>query len=108
MRIEEFETHIRKMARLVDDAMARKEITLELHEHLMESYDREREAGVEHELAVRNVLDRFGEAEGVGADLDKVHTPRLKVRHLLFILAAVVIFITLVYAYFHFSLRNIT
>lgn len=108
MRIEEFETHIRKMATQIDDISARKEIVAELREHLMESYDREREEGAEHDLAVRNVLDRFGEAEGIGAELDKVHTPRLKPRHLLFILSAVVIFVTLVYAYFYFTLRITT
>ncbi|HSP47384.1 MAG TPA: hypothetical protein VLN47_04840 [Clostridiaceae bacterium] len=108
MRIEEFETHIRKMAMQIDDVRAKKEIVVELREHLMESYDRERDGGADHDLAVRTVLDRFGEAEGIGADLDKVHTPRLKPRHLLIILTAVILFVTLVYAYFYFTLRITT
>lgn len=108
MRIEEFETYIRKMAMQIDDVTARKEIVQELREHLMDSYESEMDGGAVHEAAVRNVLLRFGEAEGIGADLDRVHTPRLKPWHLLVILAAVILFVTLVYAYFHFTLRITT
>lgn len=108
MRIEEFETYIKKMAMQIDDVAARKEIVQELREHLMESYENELVGEATHETAVRNVLLNFGEAEGIGADLDKVHTPRLKPWHLLVILAVVILFVTLVYGYFYFTLRNIT
>lgn len=108
MRIEEFETYIKKMAMQIDDVAARKEIVQELREHLLESYETETEGGAAHDAAVRNVLLRFGEAEGIGADLDRVHTPRLKSWHLLVILAVVILFVTLVYTYFYLTLRNIT
>lgn len=108
MRIEEFETYIKKMAAQIDDVTARKEIVQELREHLLESYESEKAEGADHEAAIRNVLLRFGEAEGIGADLDKVHTPRLKPWHFLAIMAVVILFITLVYTYFYLTLRNMT
>ena len=106
MKIDAFERYIRRVTHQIDDRKARKETGQELREHLTESYEEQIAMGKPHEEAVRISLDNFGEARGIGADLDKIHTRRFKLWQVLIIAAAVIIFISFVFGYFYANLGN--
>lgn len=106
MRIEEFEKYIQSVTHQIDDKTARKETGCELREHLTESYDEQIALGKQHDEAVKISLDNFGEAAGIGADLDKVHTPGFKWWQVFIIAAVVILFISFVFGYFYVNMGN--
>lgn len=106
MKIDVFEKYIRSVTHQIDDREARKETKRELREHLTESYEEQIATGKSHEEAVLIALDNFGEAGGIGADLDKVHTRRLKVWQAFIIAAVVIICISFVFGYFYANMGN--
>jgi len=106
MKIEAFERYVRRVTQQIDDKSARQETAREMREHLTESYDEQIAAGKPHEEAVLISLDNFGEAEGIGADLDRVHTPRFKLRQVFIIAAVIILFISFVFGYFYVNLGN--
>ena len=106
MMINEFEKYIRRVTRRIDDRKAAKEIADEMREHLTLSYEEHITQGKSHREAVQLFLDEFGEAGPIGADLDKIHTPRITWRQIIIIAAAAVFFILFVFGYFYASLGN--
>jgi|GEM_PF-1592046 len=106
MKIDSFEKYIRSVTHQIDDREARKETEKELREHLTESYEEQISMGKPHEGAVLISLDNFGEARGIGADLDKVHTRRFKLWQVLIITVVVILFISFVFGYFYANLGN--
>jgi len=104
--IHEFEKYIRRVTRLIDDRKAASEAALEMREHLTESYEEHIAEGKSHTEAVQLSLDQFGEAGSIGADLDKVHTPRFTWLQIIIIAAVVVLFISFIFGYFYANLGS--
>jgi len=106
MKIREFEKYIKKMSLQIDDKSACREIKLEMNEHLMESYEELIAQGKSHDEAVKISIENIGEASNIGAALDKVHTPKLRLWQITAIVFIVILFIAIVFAYFYFTLAS--
>ncbi|MEI8199570.1 MAG: permease prefix domain 1-containing protein [Eubacteriales bacterium] len=106
MKLDAFEIYIRSVTHRIDDREARKETAKELREHLTESYEEQISMGKLHDEAVKISLDNFGDARGIGADLDTIHTRRFKLWQVFIITAVVIIFISFVFGYFYANLGN--
>lgn len=107
MMINEFEKYIRCVTRRIDDRKAAEEIADEMREHLTQSYEEHTAQGKPHREAVQLSLDEFGEAGPIGADLDKIHTPRFTWLQIVIIAAVVVLFILFVFGYFFTNLGKL-
>lgn len=75
----------------------RGEIREELENHIEEKKDMYIEYGVEEKLAEEKAIEQMGDAEEIGAKLDKIHKPRLDWKTLVFVLALVAIGIVVYY-----------
>jgi len=106
MMINEFEKYIRCVTRHMEDRKAAKELVLEMREHLTESYEEQAALGKSHKEAVKFSMDQFGQADPIGADLDKVHTPCFKWLQISIIAAVVILFISFIFGYFYANMEN--
>lgn len=73
---------------------ARNEIANELKAHLLEIKDELLTQGIEESIAEENAVQRMGEAEEIGKQLNKIHRPRIN--WILIIVTAIFIFLGVV------------
>ena len=104
-QIKSFDCYARKVSYQIDDRRARKEASQEIYAHLIESKENLLETGISEEEAERTALFQMGDADHLGGELDHIHTPKLKLWHILIISLILVLIAVSIYGYFYWQLE---
>lgn len=103
-QIKSFDCYAKKVSCQIDDYVARKEAYEEIYSHLIESKENFLESGMSEEEAEQTTLSQMGNATAIGGELDHIHTPKLKLWHILIITLTLVLIIAGIYGYFYWQL----
>ena len=106
-QIKSFDCYAKKVSCQIDDHAARSETYEEIYSHLIESKENFLKNGMSEEKAEQAVLFQMGDATIIGGELDHIHTPKIKLWHILVITLIIVLIITSIYGYFYWQLRII-
>ena len=103
-QIKSFDYYAGKVSCQIDDHAARKEAYEEIYSHLIESKDIFLKRGMSETEAEQAALFQMGDATDLGGELDNIHTPKLKLWHILVITLILVLIVASIYGYFHWQL----
>jgi hypothetical protein len=103
-QIKSFHCYARKVSRQIDDRRTRKDTYQEIYAHLIESKENFLKTGMSEEEAQRTALLQMGDATDIGGELDRIHTPKLKLWHILVIGLILVLIVASIYGYFYWQL----
>lgn len=103
-QIKSFDYYAGKVSCQIDDHAARKEAYEEIYSHLIESKDIFLKRGMSEVDAEQAALFQMGDATDLGGELDHIHTPKLKLWHILVITLILVLIVASIYGYFHWQL----
>lgn len=106
-KVKSFDYYARKVSFEMDDRCARKEAYEEIYTHLIESKDNLIKKGMSEEEAVKTALCQMGDAADLGGELDHIHTPKVKMWHILVIILILVLIVASIYGYYFWQLRII-
>lgn len=84
--------------------IARKEAYQEIYSHLIESKENFMKTGMSEEEAEQTALYQMGDAASLGGELDNIHTPKIKLWHILVICLILVLIVASIYGYFYWQL----
>lgn len=103
-KIKSFDCYARKVSTKMDDRGARKEAYEEIYTHLIESKEHLMQRGMSEEEAEQTAMVQMGDADNLGGELDHIHTPKLKLWHILVIILIIVLIVGSIYGYFYWQL----
>lgn len=103
-QIKSFDCYAGKVSCQIDDHAARKEAYEEIYSHLLESKDDFIKRGMSELKAEQAALFQMGDATDLGGELDHIHTPKLKLWHILVITFILILIVASIYGYFHWQL----
>ena len=107
VQIKKFDYYASKVSSKIDDGSARKEAYEEIYDHLIESKDDFLKTGMSEEEAEQAVLFHMGDAADLGGELDHIHTPKLRLWHILIVILILVVIVSSIYGYFYWQLSLI-
>ncbi|MGH4119396.1 permease prefix domain 1-containing protein [Clostridium sp.] len=102
-----FDFYANKVSSKIDDRTARKEAYEEIYAHLIESKEDFLEKGMSEEEAEQAVLFHMGDAGDLGGELDHIHTPKLRLWHILIIGLILALILASFYGYYFWSFKDI-
>jgi hypothetical protein len=107
LKVKSFDCYAGKVSSKMDDRDARRETYEEIYTHLIESRENLMQKGMTEEEAELAALSQMGDADDLGGELDLIHTPKVKLWHILVIILILVLIVASIYGYFHWQLRII-
>ena len=106
-KVKSFDCYAGKVSSKMDDRAARRETYEEIYTHLIESKENLMQKGMSEEESEVAALCQMGDADDLGGELDHIHTPKVKMWHILVIILILVLIVASIYGYFHWQLRII-
>jgi hypothetical protein len=106
-KVKSFDCYAGKVSSKMDDRGARKEAYEEIYVHLIESKENLMKKGMSRDEAEEKALCQMGDAADLGGELDHIHTPKVKLWHILVIILILVLIVTSIYGYYFWQLRII-
>lgn len=104
VQVKIFDCYAGKVSCQIDDRTARKEAYEEIYSHLIEFKENFLKTGMTEEEAEQTALLQMGDATDIGGELDHIHTPKLKLWHILVITLILVLIVASIYGYFYWQL----
>lgn len=102
--IKSFALYAGKVSCQIDDLRAREEAYQEIYIHLIESKENLLKTGISEKEAENAALFQMGDAADLGGELDHIHTPKLKLLHILIISLILILIAVSIYGYFYWQL----
>ena len=106
-KVKSFDSYAGKVSSKMDDRGARSEAYEEIYTHLIESKENLMLKGMLEDEAELAALCQMGDADDLGGELDHIHTPKVRLWHILVIVLILGLILASIYGYFHWQLRII-